>query len=143
MFAQLKLQPYIVERWGSYWTFRATAVVYPFLYLLTPYLVVLPEGPARRSALAVILLFKVTLQAMAYPSNSILTKSNASSNRVLGTINGTGASAASLARAVAPTLSGIVQSAGLSAGYEIWAWWTGAAVALVGLVNSLWLRDPA
>ena len=141
MVAQMILFPAIVRRLGPLKTFRFTAMTYPILYAIVPYLVLLPPGP-RMVGLGLVLLWKVTHQALSYPSNMLLLTNSAPSLLVLGFVNGVAASAASLARAIGPTVSGLVQSWGLNLGYLGMPWWAGGMIAVLGAVESLWLRDP-
>lgn len=140
MFAQLVLFPNIVQRFGALTTFRFTATTYPFLYLLVPYMALLP-GRLRVVALLFVLIWKVTHQALSYPSNMLLLTNAAPSLLVLGVINGVAASAASLSRALGPTISGLIQSAGLNVGCLGVPWWASGAVAALGACLSLFLRD--
>jgi MFS family permease len=83
------------------------------------------------------LVWKVTAQAFAFPSSSIMLANSAPSSKVLGTLNGAAASAASACRAFGPTVSGLLQSAGLSIGTLGLPWWVNVLVAGVGAVISL------
>lgn len=140
MVAQMILFPAVVRRLGALKTFRLTATTYPLLYVIVPYLVLLPPGP-RMLGLVLVLLWKVTHQALSYPSNMLLLTNSAPSLLVLGFVNGVAASAASLSRAIGPTVSGLIQSAGLKVGYLGMPWWASGAVAVIGAVESLWLRE--
>lgn len=140
MLAQLFLFPIIVRRFGNLKVFRFVALTYPFLYFSVPYLVLL-KGRMRMIGLAICLLVKVTMGVLAYPSNAILLTNSAPSMLVLGTINGIAASIASLARALGPTISGMIHSTGLRMGYSGLAWWTGGLVCIVGAVESLWMAE--
>ena len=140
MLAQMILFPAIVRRLGPLNTFRLTALTYPLLYAIVPYLVLLPPA-ARMIGLVFVLLWKVTFQVLAYPSNMLLLTNAAPSSLVLGFVNGVAASAASLSRAIGPTVAGLIQSAGLNHGYLGMPWWASAAVALIGALQSLWLRE--
>ena len=140
MAVQMFLFPTIVRRFGSLKTFRFTALAYPFLYFLVPYLALLPDH-FRLPGLAIILVWKVTFQSLAYPSNMLLLTNAAPSLLVLGAINGVAASAASLSRAFGPTVSGIIQSVGLNIGYSGVPWWANAAVCIVGSVQCLWMTE--
>lgn len=139
MFAQLVVFPAVSNRFGALATFRFTALTYPLLYLVIPYLTWL-SGPLRFGALFLILVWKTTHQSLSYPSNALLLNDESPSPLVLGVINGFAASAASLSRAVGPTVSGLIQAAGLNAGYLVIPWWTSGAVAVVGAALSLCLR---
>ena len=140
MFAQMVLFPAVVKKFGPLRVFRFTALTYPVLYVIVPYLVLLPSI-VRMYALGAILIWKVTHQALSYPSNMLLLTNAAPSLMVLGFVNGIAASAASLSRAFGPTVSGLIQSAGLSGGYLGIPWWAAGVAAVVGGLNSLQLRE--
>ncbi|KAI8679648.1 MFS domain-containing protein [Fusarium keratoplasticum] len=123
--------PPVTRRLGSLRLFRLLAFSYFALYLVTPYLVLLPE-PMRMPAIYLLVIWKCTFSTMAYPSNAILLANSAPSKQVLGTINGIAASTASLCRALGPTLSGLLYSLGLQTGYSGLAWWFSGLVTIVG-----------
>ncbi|KJZ79904.1 hypothetical protein HIM_00618 [Hirsutella minnesotensis 3608] len=123
--------PPITRRFGSLRLFRMLAFSYFALYLVTPYLVLLPSA-LRMPAIYILVIWKCTYATMAYPNNAILLANSAPSKQVLGTINGIAASTASLCRALGPTLSGILYAVGLKTGYSGLAWWFSGLVTLVG-----------
>ena len=131
MIVQLFIFPIVNNKLGTLRTFRLVALTYPILYVLVPYLSVLPDN-LRMLAIYPILLWKVTAQALSYPANAIMLANAAPSKKVLGTLNGVAASAASLARAVGPTLSGLIQAAGLGLGSVGLPWWVTACIAIIG-----------
>lgn len=141
MIAQLSLFPIVVRRLGPLGTFRMIACCYPVLYFLTPYLLLLPSHSLRMAGVYAILIFKITLFTLSYPSNAILMANSAPSFLALGTINGAAASTASLARAFGPTLSGLLYSTGLKIGYSGLAWWCSAIIAITGLMLSMCQAD--
>lgn len=141
MIAQLSLFPIVVRRLGPLGTFRVIACCYPILYFLTPYLLLLPNHTMRMAGVYAILVFKITLFTLSYPSNAILMSNSAPSLLALGTINGVAASTASLARAFGPTLSGLLYSTGLRIGYGGLAWWCSAVIAIMGVVVSMWQAE--
>ena len=128
--------PFVTGRLGPLATFRLSALTYPLLYLVVPYVTVLPDN-LRMPALYIIVVWKVTAQSFAFPPLQILLANSAKSNKVLGTLNGTAASSASLCRAIGPTLSGFIQSAGLSVGSVGMPWWANCLVAIIGALLSL------
>jgi len=138
---QLLLFPFINRRIGSMRMFRYVTIAHPLIYLITPYLVLLPSD-LRLPGLAVVMIARVTFSSFAYTSLNILLANAAPSLLVLGTINGVAASTASLGRAVGPTLAGIVESAGLEIGCSGLAWWVSAFVAVIGAVPLFWMEDP-
>ncbi|KAF5970976.1 tetracycline resistance TCR1 [Fusarium coicis] len=131
LFSNYLIVPPVTRRLGSLRLFRILAFSYFALYLVTPYLVLLPES-MRMPAIYILVIWKCTFSTMAYPSNAILLANSAPSKQVLGTINGIAASTASLCRALGPTLSGLLYSWGLQTGYSGLAWWFSGLITIVG-----------
>ena len=140
MMAQIFLFPYISRKVGTLTTFRLVLMTWPLLYLMVPYLVLLPQ-PLQVPGVYLCLLWKITSHVLAFPSNAILLTNSAPSLLVLGVINGVSASTASLARACGPTVSGILHSWGLRIGSTGLAWWASGFVCLLGAIESLWLEE--
>jgi hypothetical protein len=135
MFATLFVFPFVNRRIGSLATFRVVILSYPILYLMVPYLTLVP-ATLRMPCIYFVLVWKVTAQALSYPSLAIMLANSAPSKKVLGTLNGVAASSASLCRAFGPTLSGLVQSLGLSVGVLGLPWWTNSLIAMIGAILS-------
>ncbi|OTB08109.1 hypothetical protein M426DRAFT_201156 [Hypoxylon sp. CI-4A] len=133
--------PPVLKYFGARRLFRFLVIAYFLLYLVTPYLVLLPEK-YRMVGVGMVLVWKCTFASMAYPSNAILTADSAPSNMALGTINGVAASTASLCRAFGPTISGILYAVGLKTGYSGLAWWCSALVAIGGAIVGLQIQEP-
>ncbi|KAF5625299.1 tetracycline resistance TCR1 [Fusarium sp. NRRL 52700] len=131
LFSNYLIVPPVTRRLGSLRLFRILAFSYFALYLITPYLVLLPDS-MRMPAIYLLVIWKCTFSTMAYPSNAILLANSAPSKQVLGTINGIAASTASLCRALGPTLSGLLYSWGLQTGYSGLAWWFSGLITIVG-----------
>jgi hypothetical protein len=140
MVATVFIFPVVVRRLGALGLFRTITLSYPLLYIVTPYMVLLPES-VRMAGVYVLVIWKCTCATMAYPSNAILLTNSAPSLLMLGTINGVAASTASLSRAFGPTISGVLFSAGVKLGYSGLAWWCSALIALAGAVISLRMTD--
>jgi hypothetical protein len=140
MIAQIFLFPMINRRLGSLTTFRVVIMAYPLLYLFIPYLALVPSS-MRGFCIFMVLVWKVTAQALSYPSQAMMLTNSAPSKKVLGTLNGFAASAASLARAFGPTIAGLVHSIGLSHGYSGFSWWSCALVATIGAGVSLLMTE--
>ena len=129
-----------MRRIGELNLFKCLAVAYFLLYLITPYLVLLP-GSLRVVGIYSMIVWKCTFSTRAYPSNSILMKNSATNVLCLGTIMGVSASTASLCRTFGPTLSGVFYARGLETGYSGLAWWCSSAMCLVGAAVALQLKD--
>lgn len=140
MVAQLILFPWLSKKLGSLRTFWITMSLYPILYILAPYLALLPEK-LRIPGLVVLLVGKVTFQSLSYPSLAIILANSSPSKRVLGTLNGAAASSASICRGFGPTVSGAVDSLGMQLHMSGLAWWAIAGVALLGWLPGLMLKE--
>jgi MFS family permease len=141
MIAQIIVFPIVSERFGPLTTFRIAVIGYPILYLLIPYLALVPHS-LRYVCITVVLLWKVTAQSFSFPSQSIMLANSAPSKRVLGTLNGVAMSSASLARALSPTIIGYIHAVGRQSGYSIFSWWSCAFVAVIGTLVSLLMQKP-
>lgn len=126
----------VMDRFGPWRTFRFITVAYFLLYLVTPYLVLLPKE-YRMIGVAVVIAWKCAFASIVYPCNGILIANSAPSPLALGTINGVAASTGSLCRAFGPTISGILYAIGLKSGYSGLAWWASALVAVGGAIVGL------
>ena len=141
MIAQLWLFPFIVRRIGTLAAFRLVMVIWPLLYFAVPYLVLLPVQ-LQTTGIYAALLTKITFHVIAFPSSAILLTNAVPSKSVLGTVNGVAASAACLARAFGPTVTGSIHSLGLKIGCNGLAWWAGGIVCAIGAFESFWMEDP-
>ncbi|KAF2767811.1 MFS general substrate transporter [Teratosphaeria nubilosa] len=140
MVSTVVIFPLISRRLGSLTTYRMVVITYPLLYLVVPYITMVPLS-LRLPAVAAVIVWKVSAQAFAFPSSNIMLANSAPSTKVLGTINGVAASAASGCRAFGPTVSGILQSAGLNIGVLGLPWWANALIACIGAVLSLFMVE--
>ncbi|MCJ1484471.1 hypothetical protein MMC06_004642 [Schaereria dolodes] len=140
MMAQIFLFPFLVRRFGSLKVFRFVVISWPLLYFLVPYLVLLPDR-IQMLGVGFCLLWKITAQVLAYPSNAILLTNAAPSMLVLGIINGVAASTASLSRAFGPTISGFIHGWGLERGCTGLAWWATGLICIIGAVESFWMEE--
>lgn len=140
MIAQLWLFPFVVRRFGTLQAFRFVLSVWPLLYLLVPYLTLLPSA-LQIPAVYASLICKITVHVIAFPSSAILLANAAPSMMVLGSINGVAASTASLSRAFGPTVTGFLHSNGLEWGYSGLSWWACGIVCAIGAAETFWIKD--
>ncbi|EMD00469.1 hypothetical protein BAUCODRAFT_144136 [Baudoinia panamericana UAMH 10762] len=140
MVATMVIFPIVSRRLGSLATYRMVVISYPLLYLVVPYLTLVPIN-WRMPAVWAVIVWKVTAQAFAFPSTNIMLANSAPSTKVLGTLNGVASSAASGMRAFGPTISGLLQSAGLTIGALGLPWWVNALIACSGAVLSLFMVE--
>lgn len=140
MLAQWYLFPFVARHFGTLKTFRFVLLTWPLLYLLVPYLILLPRQ-LQMPGVYLCLLWKITAHVFAFPSNAILLTNSAPSLLLLGVINGVSASTASLARACGPTVTGFIHTWGLEVGSTGVAWWASGFVCAVGALESLWIEE--
>ncbi|KAL9041156.1 MAG: hypothetical protein Q9180_001468 [Flavoplaca navasiana] len=140
MFAQAILFPLLAKRFGCLKVFRTAVMLWPVLYLLVPYTVLLPPQ-YRVLGICFCLLWRTTAQALTFPPNNIMLTNSAPSMLVLGAINGVAGSTASLCRAFGPSITGFVYSKGLSIGVSGLGWWATGFVCIMGAVESVLMEE--
>ncbi|KAI9673829.1 MAG: hypothetical protein M1829_003947 [Trizodia sp. TS-e1964] len=140
MINQIYLCPKILSKKGALPTFRMVAIFFPIIYLFVPFTVLLPAS-IRLPAIIFCHALKISSAALAYPSNTMLITNSVSTTLVLGMVNGVGASAASLARAIGPLVTGFIHSKGLELGYNGLAWWCAALVAIIAAFECLLMQE--
>ncbi|KAL8877965.1 MAG: hypothetical protein Q9198_004130 [Flavoplaca austrocitrina] len=115
-------------------------MLWPVLYLLVPYTVLLPPQ-YRVLGMCFCLLWRTTAQALTFPPNNIMLTNSAPSMLVLGAINGVAGSTASLCRAFGPSITGFIYSKGLSIGVSGLGWWVTGFVCIMGAVESVLMEE--
>lgn len=136
------LFPWVIGRIGPLRLFQLVAIPYFMLYLVTPYLVLLPDS-IRMTTVYLVIIWKCTFSTLAYPSNALITMHLAPNPLQLGTVNGVSASAASLCRAFGPTISGFLYAVGQESGFSSLPWWCASCVAVIGACVAMQLTMPA
>ena len=140
MLAQIFIFPFAARHFGTLKTFRFVVMTWPLLYVVVPYVVLLPQW-LQVPGVYFCLIWKITSHVLAFPSNAILLTNSAPSLLVLGVINGAAASTASLARACGPTVTGTLHAWGLEMGSTGLAWWASGIISLIGALESMWLEE--
>ncbi|KAL8694569.1 MAG: hypothetical protein Q9218_000825 [Villophora microphyllina] len=141
MFAQAVLFPFLAKRYGCLTIFRVAVILWPLLYFLVPYMVLLPQQ-YHMLGIFFCLFWRTTAQALTFPPNSIMLTNSAPSKLVLGAINGVAGSTASLSRAFGPTVTGFIHSRGLGMGVSGLSWWVTGLVCVLGAAESLLMQEP-
>jgi MFS family permease len=142
---QLFIYPRMQAALGTLWSYRLALSVFPFAYLLAPYLTLIPSTwhfVFQSIGIAFILFLQVTARTFAIPSSVILLTNSAPTPRALGTIHGAGNMLSSLSRAAGPALGGLVYALGVEREIIGVVWWTYLTViAGVGLAWSWALKE--
>ncbi|KAK4662766.1 hypothetical protein QC763_603430 [Podospora pseudopauciseta] len=135
------LFPFVANKIGALRLFKIMSVLYPLLYLFTPYIVLLPDSLRKLSVYGIVV-WKMTFSTLAYPSNAILLANSAPTTLTLGSINGAAAMTASLCRALGPIISGFFYTQGMESGYSGLSWWVAGLVAVMGAWVGLQITEP-
>lgn len=147
---QLVLYPRVAARLGTVRSWRMALCCFPLAYALVPYLAAVPSadpapatksGPAVWLALFGVLFVQVLGRTFALPAGTILINNCSPHPSVLGTVHGVGQSVSSGARTLGPVIGGVVYGLGLDAGVVGVVWWALSAIAVLGCVASLFVRE--
>ncbi|KAL2158467.1 hypothetical protein VTH06DRAFT_4233 [Thermothelomyces fergusii] len=138
---QFLLFPPLCARFGVLNCFRASTLIFPLVYLLTPYTALIEDTTARYAAFLALMLIKGFIVIVGFPCTTILLTNSASSLRVLGTLNGFATTFSGIGRAVGPAATGAVFTWGARKGYAIAPWWLLAAIALAGAVVPWFIEE--
>jgi Major Facilitator Superfamily len=134
---QATIFPVFVGRVGVWKSLVLLLNIWPLTYILTPFLSLLPRSGLPWGIYALLILQNF-MMIIVYPCLLIALKNATPSSLVLGKVNGLAMSACSGARTIAPPISGIIYSTGGSAA----AWWSVAAVAVLGSLQLCWISRP-
>jgi predicted MFS family arabinose efflux permease len=142
---QLFIYPRLQAAFGTLWNYRLALSVFPFAYVLAPYLALIPSSwhfVFRAIGIAFILFLQVGARTFAIPSSVILLTNSAPTPRALSTIHGAGNMLSSLSRAVGPALGGVVYALGVEMETIGVVWWGYLTViAVIGLGWSWSLKE--
>jgi MFS family permease len=134
---QATIFPVFVGRIGVWHSLVSLLVVCPITYIFVPFLSALSRSHQPVGIYALLILQNFFM-IIIYPCLLIALKNATPSSLVLGKVNGLAMSACSGARTVAPPLSGFIYDAGGSA----MAWWSVAAVAILGAIQLCFIARP-
>jgi MFS family permease len=141
MLAQFLLFPPLTRRLGALFCYRACTLVFPLIYLVTPYTVLMPTDTGRQAAIVSAMMVKGLANVFAYPCITIMMTNSVRELRLLGTLNGVATSLGAIGRACGPYLAGKTFTWGAHAGFMIASWWLLAAFALAGHIVTWWLFE--
>ncbi|CZR59841.1 related to E.coli tetracycline resistance protein TCR1 [Phialocephala subalpina] len=147
---QLFLYPIINARLGTVRSWRIVLYCFPVVYLLIPFLSLVPSTtppPSQKTgfplwaALTTLTFVQVVGRTFASPATTILINNCSPHPSVLGTIHGIGQSASSAARTVGPAMGGYLYGLGLKHGIVGAVFWGLSIVAVFSIVASNWVRE--
>ncbi|ETN37479.1 uncharacterized protein HMPREF1541_07101 [Cyphellophora europaea CBS 101466] len=141
MCIQFLVFPVMAKRFGVLNCLKLCTVIFPVVYLATPFTALLQTGSAREGGNLVLMLFKGFCAIFSFPCSTILLTNSAASLKVLGTLNGVATSISALGRAAGPAISGWAFTEGVDAGYVLVSWWILALIAIIGAIPVWWLVE--
>ncbi|KAJ5678840.1 glutamate carboxypeptidase [Penicillium macrosclerotiorum] len=140
MVIQFYCFPPIAKRYGTLACYKASAILMPIIFFITPFIALVPEA-LRIPAVLIIMLAKLGATVFGVPCCTILLANSASSLDVLGTLNGVSTSVSALGRAAGPALIGAAFSFGVKKGYVIIPWWLLGVLGFGSVVPSFWIVE--
>ncbi|KAL3478790.1 major facilitator superfamily domain-containing protein [Aspergillus californicus] len=140
MIIQFYVFPSTAKRFGVLNCVKATTIVFPTLYIITPYLALIPES-FRNATIFGLVLAKLGASIFIFPCITILLTNSASSLNILGTLNGVATSVSAIGRAAGPALLGPIFSLGVRAGYIVVPWWFLAFLSAVAAIPVMWIVE--
>ena len=141
MFLQFLVFPPVARKYGILNCLRAVSLLYPIIYVVTPFAVLLPTDAARQVTIFGVMLFKCLAGVFSFPCTTILLTNSAGSLRLLGTLNGVATSISAAGRGIGPFTSGNLFTWGMKIGYGVIPWWFLALFAILGHIPTWWLVE--
>ncbi|OJJ47696.1 hypothetical protein ASPZODRAFT_64068 [Penicilliopsis zonata CBS 506.65] len=132
MFIQFLVFPPAAKRYGVLFCFKVVSIIFPIIYALTPFTVLI-EGPLRNFSVFLLMLGKLACGIFSFPCCTILLTNSAATLEVLGTLNGVGTSVSAVGRATGPAIVGAMFSFGIKRGYLIIPW---GALTIMGALSA-------
>ncbi|KAF2815888.1 MFS general substrate transporter [Mytilinidion resinicola] len=139
--SQLLLFPPLARKLGVLHCLRIAFLVFPLIFLLTPFTALLPTNGSRFVVMAVLMIMRGMAGTFAFPTSTILLTNSASSLRTLGTLNGIATSASAIGRAFGPAIGGGMFTFGVKHGYIITPFWILGAISLLAAIPTFFLIE--
>jgi hypothetical protein len=140
---QFLLFPPIARYLGVLKCLRISFLMFPFVYLITPLLALIPDPKWQQVAMIGLLMIRGVAGSFSFPTSTIMLTNSAPSLRVLGTINGLATSVSAVGRAAGPALGGGLFTWGVKHGYVIVPFWALSAFAFLAAIPTFWLVEGA
>ncbi|KZF22889.1 MFS multidrug transporter-like protein [Xylona heveae TC161] len=132
--------PIVTEILGVWKVFMLVTLLSPITYIFVPYLVFL-RGFWLYVGIYACLILRNIFGNLAYPVILIMLKEASPAPSVLGRINGFAASVAAGTRSLAPPIAGYFYGVGINLAFTGIAWWVSGAVAVLGALQALMIRQ--
>ncbi|KAE8145470.1 putative MFS transporter [Aspergillus avenaceus] len=141
MMVQFLIFPAAAKKFGVLNCLKLMILVFPFLYLVTPFTALVPPS-LRHVTVFFLMLAKLSASIFGFPCITILLTNSAASLSVLGTLNGVATSVSAIGRAAGPAICGAAFSLGVKKGYVILPWWILTVFSIIGAIPVFWTVEP-
>ena len=141
MLIQFTVFPPLARRYGVLRSLKVVTLLFPIVYILTPFTVLLPTPMTQQIGIFSIMILKCWAVIFAFPCTTILLTNSAVSLRILGTLNGVSTSISAIGRAAGPALGGTTFTLGIEKGYVIMPWFTLAFIAVLAALPGWWIIE--
>ena len=141
VFIQFFAFPPLARYYGVLPCLKVVTVMFPIIYIITPFTALLPTPVSQQIGIIVIMVFKTWAGIFAFPCTTILLTNSAVSVRILGTLNGVAVSISAIGRAAGPAIGGFTFTVGLDKGYGILPWWILGCFGILGAITPWWLVE--
>ncbi|KAH8670275.1 major facilitator superfamily domain-containing protein [Tricladium varicosporioides] len=132
---QSLLFPPCTEHFGAVPTYTAVTLLHPLAYFTISYIAFLPHGIWQNVALYSWMTVRTIFSVFPYPLLLIFVKRATPRNSMLGRVNGIVSSSGAAFRAIAPTISGELQTIGEKNHLSALPWWGSGCLAIVGALQ--------
>ncbi|KAI0976819.1 major facilitator superfamily transporter [Xylaria arbuscula] len=137
---QFVLFPPLCTHYGVLKCFRVCVLIFPIVYFVVPFTVLIEDTTWRYGALLVAMITKAFAVIIGFPCCTILLTNSAASLSILGTLNGFATTFSALGRASGPALAGVAFSWGVKNNMIGLPWWILGLIATVGALP-VWLIE--
>lgn len=138
---QFLIFPPLCKHFGVLNCYRACSVIFPIVYIITPFTTLIEDEHYRLASLLVVMVIKAFCVIIGFPCTTILLTNSASSLSILGTLNGFATTFSALGRASGPALAGAAFSWGVKKGIIGVPWWLLAVIAMIGAIPAWWIEE--
>ncbi|CAI4219324.1 unnamed protein product [Parascedosporium putredinis] len=140
-FIQFVIFPPLCKKFGALSCYRACCFLFPTVYLLTPFTVLIDNPTLRYTTLLIVMCLKAFAVIIGFPCMTIILTNSCTSLSILGTLNGFATTFSAIGRAVGPALAGAAFSWGVRRNFVAASWWFLFAASVIGSIPAWYLVD--
>ncbi|KAI0975547.1 major facilitator superfamily domain-containing protein [Xylaria arbuscula] len=144
---QFLFYPVVHKRWGTLQCYRRFSLLFPVVYVTSPFLVVMVGSSSRVTEaftwvfILILLFIHSTSRIFCVPASIILLNNCSPHPSVLGMVHGIGQATAAGFRTLGPVLTGYVHGVAIANKAIGLSWWMVSGTALLSWLVSLVIRE--